>query len=207
MHVSRQDRAVQRGHESKLQVANGRVLALGCTLAFCWLQRYAMKAPSEQKVVVIGASIGGLASANVFFRLGYNVTVYERSEHAFRDRGSSLGFVDVPMWQRLTGRPMMRRGRPASRSQGAFFYGDLWQFLYESLPQGTVRHGNSIRSLGKDASRPRIEGQACDLVVVADGGWSGLRRCVTGGEPSYAGYVIYRGNIPCSEVPWYLPST
>eukprot|EP00937_MAST-01D_sp_MAST-1D-sp2_P003001 g3001.t1 len=162
-----------------------------------------MKPPSHSKVGVVGASIGGLAAANVFFKLGYTVTVYERSKHTFQDRGSSLGFVDVQLWQRLTGRPMMRRGRPASRRQGAFFYGDLWQFLYEGLPDGAVKLGHAVHSLGQDVSRPSIEGEEYDLLVVADGGWSGLRQCVTGGQPEYAGYVIFRGNIPWAEVPWF----
>merc|ERR1712159_138806 len=113
-------------------------------------QHQTLPVPTMQKVGIVGGSLGGLAAAHAFVQLGYDVTVYERSKHGFTDRGSSLGFVDVQLWRHLTGQTMMRRGRPASRNQGAFFYGDLWRFLYESLPEGMVRLGHNIESLGDD---------------------------------------------------------
>lgn len=160
--------------------------------------------PSQQHIGIVGASIGGLASATVFHQLGFKVTVYERSESTFENRGSGLGFVDTALWHHLTGRVMMRRGVEASRQQGAFYYGDLWKFLYEGLPKGTVKHGRNIQSLGEDVDRPTIDSEVFDMVVIADGGWSRLRHCVTGpAEPIYAGYVGYRGCINRKDVPWF----
>jgi len=98
---------------------------------------------------------------------------------------------------------MMRLGVPANRAQGAFFYGDLWRFLYEGLPEGMVKHGHTVESLGEDIDRPMIDGEAFDMVVIADGGWSGLRRYVTTAEPKYAGYVGYRGCVPREAAPWF----
>lgn len=45
--------------------------------------------------------------------------------------------------------------------------------------------------------------QTYDLVVVADGGWSGLRRFVTKSLPVYAGYVVWRGMVDTAAVPGF----
>mmetsp|Transcript_70336 Transcript_70336/g.198454 ORF Transcript_70336/g.198454 Transcript_70336/m.198454 type:complete len:374 (+) Transcript_70336:49-1170(+) len=156
----------------------------------------------NQKVAVVGASLGGLASANVLFQLGFTVHVYERGDSTFENRGHGLGFVDVGLWQKLRGARMLRRGTQASRAQGAFYYGDLWRFLYEGLPDGTVRFGHMVEDLG-DVMRPTIGDEAYDIVVVADGGWSVLRRYVTTSQPQYAGYVVYRCQIDADDVPGF----
>jgi len=105
------------------------------------------------------------------------------------------------MWQALRGVKMLRRGRQAHRAQGAFFYGDLWQFLYDGLPSGTVTFGRAIQDLGEDVTKPTIDGESFDLVVLADGGWSKLRRYVTNAQPQYAGYVCWRGQIDAADYP------
>jgi len=161
----------------------------------------------QQRVAVIGASLGGLASANVFHQLGFLVRVYERSHSTFEDRGSSLGFCDVDLWAYLMrGKTMMRRGVRATRQQGAFYYGDLWKFLYAGLPEGTVRFGHTVESLGSEdpIMKPTIGGEKYDLVVIADGGWSGMRRYVIDDDdqeqPRYAGYVVWRGMVSADRV-------
>ena len=99
---------------------------------------------------------------------------------------------------------MIRRGQQAHRSQGAFYYGDLWQYLYDGLPGGAVRFGRTIESLGDDPTRrPTIDGTVYDLVVLADGGWSGLRPHVTSTQPHYTGYVVWRGLVDAAAVPRY----
>jgi len=161
--------------------------------------------PAARRVAVVGASLGGLAVATAFDQLhGFEVDVYERSDSTMESKGSGLGFVDVNAWQQLRGARMMRRGQQAHRSQGAFYYGDLWQFLYEGLPGGTVRFGRAVEGLGEDPTRqPAIDGTAYDLVVLADGGWSGLRQHVTSTQPDYAGYVVWRGLVDAATVPGY----
>ena len=66
-------------------------------------------------------------------------------------------------------RPMMRFGQRASRQQGAYFYGDLWQYLFEGLPEGCVKFGHAVEDLGGDNMHPIIEGQVFDAVIIADG--------------------------------------
>ena len=140
-------------------------------------------------VAVVGGSLTGLAAANVFHRLGVSVTVFERFARPLHDRGSSLGFVDVQLWEYIRGQRMTRMGVQAHRSQGAYYYGDLWKFLYEGLPEGCVRFNQVIHDLGVDPMKPTIHDQVYDAVIVADGGFSSLRKFVTGDDkqPEYAG--------------------
>ena len=148
------------------------------------------------RVAVIGGSLGGLASAVAFSRLGAETKVFERSVEGFAGRGSSLGFCDVAMWERLTGKRMMRRGEQATRRQGAFMYGDLWQYLASSLKStDTIAYGAHVLDLG-DPQQPTVNGERFDLVVIADGGWSELRsRYFTEEKPTYAGFQVWRFKV------------
>eukprot|EP00966_Prymnesium_polylepis_P058275 1349509-Prymnesium_polylepis.1 len=152
------------------------------------------------KVAIVGASLGGLAAATAFHKLGATVKVFEKFGSEFSERGGGLGFVDVGLWERLRGQSMMRRGRRARREQGAFFYGDLWKFLYAGLPEGTIIFDQAVDTLGSDVGRPTIDGEAFDLAILADGGWSKLRRYVTSTMPEYAGYVCWRGQIDAANL-------
>jgi 2-polyprenyl-6-methoxyphenol hydroxylase-like FAD-dependent oxidoreductase len=158
--------------------------------------------PPPLRVAIIGGSIGGLAAATAFHRLGASVSVFEKSGTPFEGRGGSIGFCAVDMWQNLTGRRMIRRGKQASRSQGAFLYGDLWAYLAVGLPESVVRYGENITDLGEDAMRPTVKGEHFDLAVVADGAWSQLRTRYFGPDvPTYAGWQAWRFRVPLAEVP------
>jgi 2-polyprenyl-6-methoxyphenol hydroxylase-like FAD-dependent oxidoreductase len=77
------------------------------------------------KVAIIGGSIGGLAAANSFHRLGAHVKVFEKADGPFSGRGGSIGFCQVPLWEAVRGgEAMMRRGQRANRSQGGWIYGE-----------------------------------------------------------------------------------
>ena len=81
--------------------------------------------------------------------------------------------------------------------------GDLWAFLYSGLPDGCVKFGCAVDDLGDDSDRPTINGEAFDLAVLADGGWSKLRGKYIScdAQPEYAGYVMWKGRVDTSEVP------
>jgi 2-polyprenyl-6-methoxyphenol hydroxylase-like FAD-dependent oxidoreductase len=156
----------------------------------------------DLRVAVVGGSIGGLAVAVALRRLGASVKVFEKGAESYKGRGGSMGYCDVPLWSRLRGAPMLRRGLPAHRSQGAYLYGDLWQFWMDALPPGTIRFGAEVHDLGEDTSTPRVEGEAFDLVVVADGGFSALRaRYFDPAKPRYAGYIGWRFRVKAEHVP------
>ena len=157
---------------------------------------------ASTRVAVIGGSIGGLAAATAFHRLGATVRLFEKSPEELSKRGGSIGYCNVPLWESVRGGRMIRRGVRASRSQGAFWYGDLWRFWAEALPPGTISYGATVVDLGDDASRPTVNGQSYDLVVVADGGWSTLRGRYFGpAAPSYAGYQVLRFRVDKADVP------
>jgi salicylate hydroxylase len=154
------------------------------------------------RVAIVGGSIGGLAAATAFVRLGALVRVFEKSETTFAERGSSIGFCDVNLWRALTGRPMIRRGREATRQQGAFLYGDLWKYLADGLPAGVLCLGKHVTDLGPDALHPSVDGEAFDVAVIAEGAWSSLRTRYFGpSTPQYAGWQAWRMKVPLSLVP------
>lgn len=155
-------------------------------------------------VAIVGGSLAGLAVANVFHRLGAVVSVFEKFPATFEQRGSSLGYVDVPLWEHIRGAKMIRRKRQAHRNQGAYYYGDLWKFLYAGLPADSVQFNRTITELGNDVMHPTIDGIVYDAVIIADGGWSSLRRYVNGEKkPEYGGYLIFRAKLDSALFPRY----
>lgn len=157
---------------------------------------------SGLRVAVVGASLGGLSAANVLVRCGADVKVYECFAHSFHDRGGALGSVDVALMQAI----VSTRESPRSVAGHAHFYGDLWRFLYEGLPENTVHFGVDVQDvLQADSKFPQIviDGtpQEFDLIIAADGGKSTLRPYVTDEVPEYAGYTLWRGLVPCEAVP------
>ena len=55
------------------------------------------------RVGIVGGSIGGLAAATGFFRLGAEVRVFEKAPQPFNGRGGSIGYCNVPLWESLRG--------------------------------------------------------------------------------------------------------
>jgi 2-polyprenyl-6-methoxyphenol hydroxylase-like FAD-dependent oxidoreductase len=156
------------------------------------------------RVGVVGGSLAGLAAANVLQRLGHSVQVYEKFPSVLDQRGSSLGFVDNALWEYVRGAPMLRLGRRANCAQGAYYYGDLWQYLYDGLEPDSVRFGVTVADLGSaPTTQPSVDGQVFDAVIIADGGFSALRPYVNGHEhqPEYAGQVVFRVKVDRRDFP------
>ena len=156
------------------------------------------------KVAVIGGSIGGLSAATVLHRLGCEVKVFEKSATPFKGRGGSIGYCNVPLWEEIAGRRMLRRGVQASRAQGAYVYGDLWNYWNDCLPAGTISYSQTITELGDNSLHPTIQGEPFDLAIIADGSWSALRSRYFGpSQPQYAGYNVYRFRVLKEHCPWF----
>lgn len=160
-----------------------------------------------QKVAIVGGSLAGLAAAHVLLRNGAEVTVFEKSSDGFAKRGACLGFVDVDMLEKIRGAKFIRNGRRATLEQGAFYYGDVWQFLFSGLPAGCVKFGRTVSTLGADVWKPTVDdGETFDLVIIADGGWSKLRLYIDPRVPEYTGHQIIWASVDTAELPDGLSS-
>jgi len=159
--------------------------------------------PSNMSVAIIGASIGGLSAANALHQVGVTVHVYEAVKHPFHDRGAAIG-IDHNLLQQLRG---SSTSTPPQITGSRDFYGDIWQYLYEGLPSGTVTFGSDVTGVADAGSAsPRLlldDGstmtQGFDLIIGADGGKSIIRPYVTPELPEYGGYTLWRGLLPMSH--------
>lgn len=134
------------------------------------------------RAAIIGGSLGGLAAANALYQAGWrHIDVFERSNGPLHEKGSGLGYVNVPAWEALLSgsRKMLRRNQRASRAQGSFYYGDLWKYLYQGLPENTVKFNKTIESLQVDVQQEDnvvvVDGKPYDMIILSDGGFSKLR--------------------------------
>jgi 2-polyprenyl-6-methoxyphenol hydroxylase-like FAD-dependent oxidoreductase len=154
-------------------------------------------------IAVVGASLGGLSAATVLHRLGANVSVLECFGAGFHTRGGALGAVDVDLVRDIRG-DTDGQGHKRIRGHG-HFYGDLWQYLFEGLPEATVQFDVDVDGIvDPDTDQPgiRINGdiQRFDLIIGADGGKSTIRKYVTQQTPAYAGYTSWRGLCPTEGI-------
>ncbi|WP_336031868.1 FAD-dependent monooxygenase [Geodermatophilus sp. FMUSA9-8] len=170
-------------------------------------------------VIVVGAGIGGLATAAGLQRAGTRVTVLERAPGA-RVVGSglslfgngltaldALGLGDAvraatgPGHRLLAGqrRPdgswLSRTPPDAVRRLRVVHRADLHRQLEDALAPGTVRWGCEVTGVDDDGTvRLRDGAERADVVVAADG----IRSRVRAGWPGdpglrYAGYTAWRG--------------
>lgn len=77
----------------------------------------------------------------------------------------------------------------------------MWAYLFSGLPDGCVKFGQTVETLGEDANKPTINGEAYDLAIIADGGWSSLRdKYFNKSErPAYTGYQIFWGRADVAD--------
>ena len=169
------------------------------------------------RALVIGGSLGGLLSANLLLRAGWDVEVFEQSSEELTGRGA--GIISHPeLFQAL-----QRIGIPLDDSYGVDVpvrathdrsgatiatlavrqifttWGRLHQLLREAFPAERYHFGASFVRLAQDdrgvsahfASGETAQG---DLLVGADGVRSSVRaQLAAAARPHYAGYVGWRG--------------
>lgn len=153
------------------------------------------------RIAIVGASLGGLSAANVLHRLGAKVSVFEAYANSFHGRGDDLGPLDEDLIQAILG----ETNKPDEQREQAvkghrYFYGNLWQQLFNELPLGMVCFGNNVGNiLEPNSLQPKllVDGieHSFDLIIGADGRRSSIRRFVTKQLPKYAGYTLWRGLV------------
>lgn len=175
--------------------------------------------PPSRRAIIAGGSMGGLYAALCLRRAGWSVDVYERSPIPLVGRGAGivthpemregmarLGIdasrdFGVPIETRCVlardGREIARRPYP----QIATSWNRLFAMLREALGDAAYHLGREITGVNEAEGAVTVRfadgrSETADLLVAADGFRSSLRAHVCPGvEPTYAGYVAWRGMI------------
>lgn len=175
---------------------------------------------STGRVAVVGGSLGGLTAGLLLRDLGFDVTIYERSEVELEQRGAGIGFLPASY------RYLIERGscslddisivtdriRYLDRS-GAITHDEAhtyrfssWNTVYRRLlacfGQDRYLLGHEVVDFAQHADTVDLRLNAgrndtVDLLVCADGISSRSRQALQPGvAPAYSGYVAWRGMVP-----------
>lgn len=177
------------------------------------------------RVAVAGGSLGGLTAGLVLRDLGLDVTIYERSARELEQRGAGIGFLPASY------RYLVERGgyaldeisivtdriRYLDRSGGithdeAHTYRfSSWNTVYRCLLEcfGRERYllGHEVEDFSQEGGSVAVKiaggrHERVDLLVCADGVASRSRRALQPQvQPSYSGYVGWRGMVPERSLP------
>jgi 2,6-dihydroxypyridine 3-monooxygenase len=159
--------------------------------------------------VVVGGSLGGLNAALWLRDAGCDVDVFERAAAPLEGRGAGIAlnpatvrYVDVPAVAARCVRYLADDGSTASEEPCSYrltSYNALYDGLLERIAPDRYHLGaecvdferDPLTAVFADGRRER-----CDLLVFADGiNSTGRRRLLPDVEPSYAGYVAWRGIV------------
>lgn len=180
---------------------------------------------TNDKVIIVGGSVGGLFAGVLLHRAGWQVTVYERSVTGLGGKGA--GLVAQPDVSRILaeiGREDVLRAGVVARErifldrQGRIVQTIRspqtqmsWDLLLEAfrseLPESCYRRGMRVVSMISGEHTAAVTMQdgrtdIADLVLGADGIGSIARKFVAPDTlPQYAGYVAYRGLAPETCLP------
>ena len=163
------------------------------------------------RCAVAGGSLVGLSTAIALSRLGFAVTVAERSPARAVDGGGGLG-VDVDLLREVTGigeDPPVQHG--IDRDTTAWHLLQSWLEEHAARRVGvTVRRGTDVIS-GDGGQRTVREGTVvtddgaadADLIIGADGARSTVRAAVDPEHPDarYAGVLLWRTLVVESALP------
>ena len=182
----------------------------------------------KSKALVIGGSLGGLFAGTMLKAAGWEVDIFERSSHDLDSRGG--GIVLQPDVVRLLRRAgldtaamdlgVRSRHRTVLALDGTVQSQHLspqtqtsWSLIYSTMKQafGDARYhqGKSLVGLHQDDAGGVVTAQfddgseaTGDLLVGADGNGSSVRQLLwPRDEPTYAGYLAWRGLLPEDDMP------
>jgi 2-polyprenyl-6-methoxyphenol hydroxylase-like FAD-dependent oxidoreductase len=169
--------------------------------------------------IVAGGSIAGLCAGALLHRLGFSVEVFERSGEALASRGAGIvshpqlfdvleqagARIDATIGVQVVGR---RTFAPDGRVLGEhtlpqimMSWDRLFRLIRERFPDRHYHAGRAIEGFEQDGGGVTVEfadGERAraDWLIGADGIRSSIRRQLLPDlEPTYAGYVVWRGLI------------
>jgi 2-polyprenyl-6-methoxyphenol hydroxylase-like FAD-dependent oxidoreductase len=178
-----------------------------------------------RRALVVGGSLGGLITAHLLRRAGWDATVFERNDEELASRGVGLGThppliavlkragIDFDESMGITPPRAVcldRNGkilieRPTARTLSA--WSRLYRALLDPLPASNYRLGKRLTRVEQDAEDVTAifaDGtrERGDLLVGTDGVRSTVRaQFLPGVKPVYAGYVAWRATIDEADVP------
>ncbi|MEM7522902.1 MAG: FAD binding domain-containing protein [Pseudomonadota bacterium] len=177
---------------------------------------------SRKRAIVVGGSLGGLFAGVMLRRAGWSVDIYERSAHDLDSRGggvvlqrevveafrrAGVDTTNVDLGVRSRHRIVYRRDGSVRSKQTAPQTQTSWSLIYTTLRDafdGGYHQGKSLQKIEEDADAKTVTARFADgavatgdLLIGADGNGSTVRRLLWPGvEPSYAGYLAWRGLVP-----------
>ncbi|MCK0173159.1 FAD-dependent monooxygenase [Mycolicibacterium sp. F2034L] len=172
------------------------------------------------RAVVVGGSIGGLTTALLLRRLGFDVSVFERTPEGLDGRGGGIALhPETVRWFAECSSQRPERVSTSARCVQYLGEGDAvvhteplaWTFtswgtfhhaLLADFGDGDYHLGEYAAGFDQDADGVEVRfasgrRERADLVVFADGVTSAARRRISPAtELTYAGYVGWRGTVP-----------
>jgi 2-polyprenyl-6-methoxyphenol hydroxylase-like FAD-dependent oxidoreductase len=179
----------------------------------------------KRRALVIGGSLGGLFAANWLRAIGWDVSVFERVEDDLASRGAGIGTheellgvlrrlglkVDDTIGIQVRSRICLDASgsvtHQVEQPQFMSAWARIYRLLKDAFPPESYRFGATLARLQQDADGVTAifsdgSTERGDLLVGADGIRSTVRELVAPTvQPTYAGYVAWRGVADESEFP------
>jgi 2-polyprenyl-6-methoxyphenol hydroxylase-like FAD-dependent oxidoreductase len=177
-----------------------------------------------KRALIVGGSLGGLFAANMLYRAGWDVQVFERVGDELGERGAgiathaelfaALARIGIPVdtgtgvevEARITldrsGGVIGRHDRP----QVMTAWGHIYNLLKNALPAGRYTTGKNLLAVDQhdDKVTARFSDGSAeqgDILIGADGIRSTVRRqLLPQAQLQYAGYVAWRGLVEENEL-------
>ena len=180
---------------------------------------------SVRRAAVIGGSLGGLFAANLLRTIGWDVAIFERSAGDLSGRGAGLG-THGDLFAVLNqigidcndGIGVRIKSRLCLDHDGSIYcevplqsvataWDRVYRALRDALPSRYYQAGKHFHRFEQGPSGVRAffsDGTHADadILIAADGIHSTVRRqLIPDAEPTYAGYVGWRGAVAASDIP------
>lgn len=184
-----------------------------------------MNSTNKPRALVIGGSLGGLFAATTLRATGWEVDVFERSPHEIDSRGGGVvlqpdvlaafhaagiahnASLGVRSGDRINlnrdDKVIQRHFSPQTQTSWNMLYGAMKR----ALPAEHLHPGEQFTRFEQESDKihahfgsGRVE--TGDLLIGADGARSTVRRqLMPGHDPTYAGYVAWRGLVDELDLP------